>query len=751
MQKRWRYYLLLPLVAALVAVGDYLYLFHGGVAARLIENEIRRTFGERVTFETISAASDLRSFSAHGARLLSTEAHAFAEAARIEIRFNGPCDAVPRPPVAEVVFTTARLRLSERFLPDLNGFLRALRNSGGGMAGIPDILLTDGTATIDFPKIFSSQAAEWSLRGLRFSRLPGEDGYAITGGMEHRELGLWSVHGQYRIRDNGGQIVLDHPSFEIPDRVARFFEPSLAERIDALRPRGKCAFSVTIPFNGVPSVVIRPSAMEWNPPAVVDRLTATGGVVTIMGKTIDLRDLFCVADDGGITIRGTTEPGPDETIDLEIVGRKIPAERVIATLGVLLRSPPRFSIRGNVDFLWRMRKEKDRTPSHEIAFGLDEGSLISGAVVVPLRMVRGDAVVTADSVTIGNLRGSSRDTTFAFDGVFRPDTSAWSVSVEGLEFRPELLTFLPPSIADLAGRVNIGGIVSGRVKFDGSGNEAQRTSRVDIEARLARGTTAGLLAFDGIAGTFRAALTLQPESWSLEGDLDIARMNAAGREIRGLTCGLRSENGSIHLIDLQALFCGGVLTGQATIDTATGHLKGSLAVRDIDLQSLAGSGSKKEIKGRIDIDMPATTFEIGRIRPTLEGTGTVRFRDVYLWDVPIFFHMLNLNLFTFETKPVFRAGALGFSMSGEQIRLSEIAFDGDNINITGKGGIDFDGNLRMILNTRTKTMMTGIPGVGIIESAIDMVKDNIYAIEITGTFAHPEHKARLLPSLRPER
>ncbi|OHB74436.1 MAG: hypothetical protein A2Z34_05115 [Planctomycetes bacterium RBG_16_59_8] len=159
---------------------------------------------------------------------------------------------------------------------------------------------------------------------------------------------------------------------------------------------------------------------------------------------------------------------------------------------------------------------------------------------------------------------------------------------------------------------------------------------------------------------------------------------------------------------------------------------------------------EKKVAGTVDAEFRDVRGSL-RDPGTFEGGVSLSMRDLYLWDMPLFYNMLSLKLFSFRTHPVFTIGLLRAKISGGKLVVEEIAFQGEDVDMRGNGEIGFDGGLNLLLNTRTKTVISGIPGINILEGAIDLVKDNIYAVEITGTFAAPVHSAKLLPTILPEK
>ena len=122
-------------------------------------------------------------------------------------------------------------------------------------------------------------------------------------------------------------------------------------------------------------------------------------------------------------------------------------------------------------------------------------------------------------------------------------------------------------------------------------------------------------------------------------------------------------------------------------------------------------------------------------------------REASLWNVPVFASLVLLNpqdLFT--KKNEFDAGAVEFEIKKSKFILSDLAFTSPSINVVGRGQMDFDGKLKLILRPKADRFL-GIDFflLDLVTEPLGWLKDRFYGVEVTGTFEKPIVSQKLFP------
>jgi hypothetical protein len=158
----------------------------------------------------------------------------------------------------------------------------------------------------------------------------------------------------------------------------------------------------------------------------------------------------------------------------------------------------------------------------------------------------------------------------------------------------------------------------------------------------------------------------------------------------------------------------------------------ALDLRDVRLEDLLQGlfVSNVASKGRVDCNLLLRGDTKNLL--AIEGAGSVRVRDSYLWSIPVFRGLLSQ--FGLGNAVVFDQLATNITIHDGRIDMRDIQVRSDVLQLAGQGSLDFDGTLDYELDAR----LTEITTLDWILRAVSFITDNIVSVSIRGDLARPE-------------
>lgn len=218
---------------------------------------------------------------------------------------------------------------------------------------------------------------------------------------------------------------------------------------------------------------------------------------------------------------------------------------------------------------------------------------------------------------------------------------------------------------------------------------------------------------------------------------------AAGRRLEGASLLVTYVEPRLSIEDLKGKFARGEIRPLGvdsdrggtlfSIDLAEPYpFQLAIDLRDVRLEDVLQGlfVSNVASKGRLDANLllRGDTKNILAI----EGAGSVRVRDSYLWSIPVFRGLLSR--FGLGNAVVFDELATNINVHDGRIDMRDIVVRSDVIQLAGAGSLDFDGALDYQLDAR----LTEIKTLDWILRAVSFITDNIVSVSISGDLARPE-------------
>ena len=157
------------------------------------------------------------------------------------------------------------------------------------------------------------------------------------------------------------------------------------------------------------------------------------------------------------------------------------------------------------------------------------------------------------------------------------------------------------------------------------------------------------------------------------------------------------------------------------------------------------TGKTRNLHGRISahVDLHGA----GRTPTGLAGQGSLHLVEANIYELPAMVAVLK----TFSLKPpdpnAFSTSDGDFEIKDGQVIFNKLNFNGDAISLSGKGEVDFQGDMSMVFRAKLGRGDAGIPVVRDIQNLLAGAGQQIMQIRVTGNIQDPKVKTEALPGV----
>ncbi|MEX0670296.1 MAG: AsmA-like C-terminal region-containing protein [Pirellulales bacterium] len=437
--------------------------------------------------------------------------------------------------------------------------------------------------------------------------------------------------------------------------------------------------------------------------------------------------------------------------------------------------------RGNAEFTAQVRhRVKPRRTEVELEAAPQGDTVSIEPTWFPYRLerLRGRLLWKDGRLRFEDVRGAHARTTVSAEGVcrFTPD-GGWHVSFERLaadRFRADhdVLQALPAGLEQAVSGVRLRGMLS----VDGA-LEIYSTAATVVAGPGGRS--------ESVPGPAAAAwdMQLDMEQASLDVGVPLVHVHG-GIRLRGQSDGrtwrtagdiaidsamwngvqMTAVRGPLVMDPAGAVFgsaAGGdpqVATRQLTARVADGTLTvdGSVTAGDAggftvtaalaaaDLERLAGdmSGGAHHYKGRVHGGIEIRGSRAGT--HSLAGHGQVRLSDADIYELPVMMSLLKILRVKAPDRKAFTSSLVDFRIEGPHAYLDTIELSGDAISLVGNGELDFDSNIKLMLQPIMGEAQTQLPAI---KRMLGGASGQFVIVRVDGTIADPITSTEAFPTL----
>jgi AsmA-like C-terminal region len=205
---------------------------------------------------------------------------------------------------------------------------------------------------------------------------------------------------------------------------------------------------------------------------------------------------------------------------------------------------------------------------------------------------------------------------------------------------------------------------------------------------------------------------------------------------------------SLSISNVQASFYGGELTWQGQFDFSVpvgAQLAFEGAFKNADLHELMADLGKRtnNLQGSLSGQLAITSADSDDWR-SWQGSGRVRLRDGFLWDIPIFGFfspMLNTIVPGLGNSPI-SAGEANFKIDQSVVQTSDLELKSPALRLLYNGSVDFQGTVDVHMQA---DILRDAWGVGRALSLVLWPISKAFEYRITGSIYHPKSEPVYLP------
>ncbi|NJL30681.1 MAG: hypothetical protein HC898_03085 [Phycisphaerales bacterium] len=127
------------------------------------------------------------------------------------------------------------------------------------------------------------------------------------------------------------------------------------------------------------------------------------------------------------------------------------------------------------------------------------------------------------------------------------------------------------------------------------------------------------------------------------------------------------------------------------------------------------------------------------------GRGELVIREARLFELPLAMTMLQLTHINWPRSRAFDRAAAGYVINGDTVQLKDLSFEAPDLRIFGSGTVQLPG-LQMELDMFTRNPHR--ENWGLLGETIDLVRDGVMSIKVTGTLDDPKSSLQGFTGIR---
>ncbi len=404
---------------------------------------------------------------------------------------------------------------------------------------------------------------------------------------------------------------------------------------------------------------------------------------------------------------------------------------------------------------------------------LSDARITLNSFPYPINEVSAQVHFDGEKAVITRFAGRHDETVMRFEEGTAEFTSdgVWCVRLErmfvdDLEATPQFRKALPSKLADIVNALNPRGkqSISGMIEFRGKcGNEYPVTAAWDTETvysgamlnagvdlRDVRGKASFRGTWDGMEAVGEGNIKLNSVKVFNKYQLTDIEGPVSLRGSR-LILGSEPPDGQMRTVDpnpsrrLSARFIEGLILLDAVV--ALGEpmryrvlltLKEGSLKRYAQLYMTGNNRLSGKMNGTVDLG------GIGINPKNLRGKGNLSISKAALYELPMIAQIFSVLSFVPADKAAFNSARFAFEISNGRVGFDRIDLEGDAINLTGKGTVDFDGAVDMSFLSRMGKKTLPIP---LVHDLLNATTQGFVGVVVRGTMQDQKYEVRSLPQV----
>jgi hypothetical protein len=234
---------------------------------------------------------------------------------------------------------------------------------------------------------------------------------------------------------------------------------------------------------------------------------------------------------------------------------------------------------------------------------------------------------------------------------------------------------------------------------------------------------------------------------TVAGNLNFTEATVEGHRLTNLHASFTVRGSTLSFGKISANAYGGSIEASVSVNTRTGDFRGDFFADRIDLHELSNAikgYSERGLSGIVSLQKMTLQGKIGDAA-TIKGAGACTVDEGFLWGVPLFMELFSLDLEkVFRDRPASLRGKMYFDIRDSRVVINDLRLEEKDLEIVGRGKIQFDGTMDLIIKTNSDILGVHIPGIS---DLLNAAKGGVQAWRATGTFDKPEMDWQFFPDL----
>ncbi len=231
--------------------------------------------------------------------------------------------------------------------------------------------------------------------------------------------------------------------------------------------------------------------------------------------------------------------------------------------------------------------------------------------------------------------------------------------------------------------------------------------------------------------------------------LQAERLRAVDRLLAPVTARFTSDPQTpalLHITDLTGQAYGGKLLGSGQVDLADGgRFEVELTLLDAAMQGIVSPRAEPKSDDQAVLSANLRVAGLPDDISTRRGRGEITIRKARMYELPLTLTVLQLLNLSAPLSRSFDAADVHFLLDGDLVPLELVRISSPTLDVEGNGAMRYSTReLDLDLVTRNRSS----PRLGPVGELIQVVKDEVLTIHVTGTLDQPRSKLTPLDGVR---
>ena len=558
----------------------------------------------------------------------------------------------------------------------------------------------------------------------------------------------WSLSANVDIKSGNIDCTISSDNLRFDNKLYYLLAPEVQKLWDNYSPQGTASISIDLKTTSVNGATKVATSVTLYPRNITARYRKFPYTVDGLSGEIKFRDNYAdvsLTAQLPISIAGKFGYTRADEVDITIhADNLVLDEKLKYALDKIKEGAwDNFNPKGQAKLELNISQERgiDKPLLYKATTHLKDCAIKYTNIPLDVTNVAGEIIYDDGNITLRHLSGTYKNTVLEIHGSLGNDETEINLTAHNLNMDSEFTTALPTEIRGMLEKLSISGPLDVDCTVDTRNSNQETNYAANI--RFKDTTISSGVEFSNVDGYLSAeGIIRQGNIHNIIGSINLNKAKVSGKKITNFFTDFVYKDNKLSIFDVKLNAYSGTISGTFDLDTENGEYKGDFTANNINLRDYIKDTalSNKTIEGNLNLAIDNLSGK-GSDLSTLTGRGTLKLTNGNVWDTPFFFGLFELNILGVGKKSVLTSGEAEFTMADKKFEIEKLILQGEDTLVAGKGYVKFDGHMSIFLDAQTN-LGVGIPGIGLIEKAVDLIKNNVFSIEIYGRIEEPKSRLK---------